>query len=63
MKNTTSFLLLVSFMFISGCIHTATIRPTIDVTATIANQLDFNVGLYIPPEVKSSIFPRPEYTF
>jgi len=43
---------LISLALITGCTHTAAVRPNIDVTATIANQLDFNVGLFIPPEVK-----------
>ncbi|MFZ2052552.1 MAG: hypothetical protein WAU81_00010 [Candidatus Aminicenantales bacterium] len=52
MKKTLVLSALISFVFITGCMHTATVRSNIDVTATIANQLDFNVGLFIPPEVR-----------
>jgi hypothetical protein len=47
-----SFVFIISLMMIAGCSHKVTVRPNLDVTATIANQLDFKVGLYIPPEVK-----------
>jgi len=52
MKKTIIFLGLVSLIFHMSCTHTATIRPNLDVTATIANPLNLSVGLYIPPEVK-----------
>ena len=38
-----------------GCTHEVTIRPDLEVTTPIASQLDFKVGLYIPPELKNLI--------
>ena len=52
MKSVIVFLAVLSFAFINGCTHISTIRPNIDVTATVANPLDLRVGLFIPPEVK-----------
>jgi hypothetical protein len=52
MKKTYFVFLTLSLMFFMACTHSVTMRPNLDVTATIANQLGFNVGLYIPPEVK-----------
>lgn len=48
-KNLLSAILL---LFI-GCSHQVTIRPNLNVTASIANQLDYNVGIYISPEMKN----------
>jgi len=52
MKKITLFFFSILLMFIVSCTHHVTIRPNLDVTATIANQLDFKVGLFIPPEIK-----------
>lgn len=52
MRKSFIRIVLVSLIFIHGCSYNVTIRPNLDVTATIANQLDFRVGLYIPPEIK-----------
>lgn len=52
MKNIIILFTLISLVLIAGCSHSVTVRPNLDVTATIANQLDFKVGLYIPPEVR-----------
>jgi len=52
MKKAIVLFSALSLAFITGCTHTAAVRTNIDVTATIANQLDFKVGLFIPPEVK-----------
>ena len=53
MNKLASFAVVISIIIISGCTHEVTIRPNLDVTSTIANQLAFKVGLYIPPEIRS----------
>jgi len=43
---------ILGILVFAACTHSVTVRPNLDVTATIANQLDLAVGLYIPPEVR-----------
>ena len=52
MKKCMCIFVLISSIYFVGCTHNVTVRPNLDVTASIANQLDFKVGLYIPPEIK-----------
>jgi len=52
MRIIPKILILITFVSLSACSYNVTIRPNLDVTTTIANQLDFRVGLYIPPEVE-----------
>lgn len=52
MKKCLYLLILFFLIGLYGCSHKVTIRPDLDITASIANQMNFRVGLYIPPEVK-----------
>jgi hypothetical protein len=52
MKRLCVFVFWASLLLVIGCSYNVNIRPNLDVTTTIANQLDFRVGVYIPPEVK-----------
>lgn len=52
MLKIIKILFLTIYISFAACSYNVTIRPNLDVTATIANQLDFRVGLYIPPEVE-----------
>jgi hypothetical protein len=68
MKKIPVYFLLLILLTLNGCTHKVTIRPDLDVTASIANQMNFRVGLYIPPEVKFLVMsdqatPADKYTF
>jgi hypothetical protein len=49
MRKSLLLILLIAFV---SCSYIVTIRPNLDVTASIANPINFKVGLYIPPEIK-----------
>lgn len=68
MKKIPVYFFLMILLTLWGCTHKVTIRPDLDITASIANQMNFRVGLYIPPEVKSLVMsdqatPADKYTF